>query len=317
MSEVLDDLDARLVYADELQQQGDPLGELITVQHALEQQRAKLPAAQVRKLERRAITLLEQHHEAMFGPLAPHTRKPSHGDQGTFALTVTWRSGFADEIRIESTEQIELVDIYTQLLALPIVRFMTKLVVGRPVFGASDGSYKPLLSTVVHFEPPPHLQTLVLGDVRPGQTVLVNVHKLQATLDRCTQLERLAIMNARGIIGPLASERLRSLSITNMGEPSLGHDLYEIASSALPALTELTMLHAYARSILRNLPGSSLLGTLTTLSMRHGGLDDHDLLLVCSRSECFAHLTRLDLRNNNFESDTILATRTRLPRLKA
>ncbi|MBA3500818.1 MAG: hypothetical protein H0T65_10615, partial [Deltaproteobacteria bacterium] len=38
--DVIDDLDARLVYADERQLKGAPLGELIAVQHALAHQRA-------------------------------------------------------------------------------------------------------------------------------------------------------------------------------------------------------------------------------------------------------------------------------------
>lgn len=77
----------RLVYADWLQSQGDPRGELATVQHALQTAKGVAWA----KLKAQERTLLDEHAAALYGPLVKWKRGRLTG--------VDWRCGFVDGLR--------------------------------------------------------------------------------------------------------------------------------------------------------------------------------------------------------------------------
>lgn len=313
--DVVDDLDARLVYADELQQRGDPLGELIAVQHALAHHRAHMLPAQQRRLERRVHALLEERHDALFGPLAPFVRRPSRSTPARPALEITWRSGFADEIRIQRVPKLALHDLYAQLRRLPLVRFTTKLVVGSPTLPSpylEQGSYRQLLNTIANDGAPAHLRTLVLGDIPLSQRVSLDIGDLRPVVANCQALEDLELKRGMGILGPLVSDRLRRLVFDNIAEP-----LRDLTRSTLPALTELVVLNGYGTVLLGLLAKSPLLAQLQSLTLRRCHLQDPDLELIRAESVRFEHLARLDLRDNMFTRDAVRRARTRLPRLKA
>jgi uncharacterized protein (TIGR02996 family) len=65
-----DDLSSYAAYADWLEEQGDPRGEFIRVQLALEDEGR--PASERRALQARKRELLEQHERQWLGELAPH-----------------------------------------------------------------------------------------------------------------------------------------------------------------------------------------------------------------------------------------------------
>lgn len=313
--DVIDDLDARLVYADELQLKGDPLGELISVQHALAHQRGTMLPAQQRRLERRVHALLDEHHDAMFGALAPYVRRPSRATPTRPALEITWRSGFADEMRIQRVPKIMLHDLYAQLRKLPLMRFTTKLVVGSPTLPSpylEQGSYRQLLNQIANDGAPAHLRTLVLGDIPLSQRVSLDIGDLRPVVERCTALEELELKRGMGILGPLVSERLRRLVLDNIAEP-----LRELTRSTLPALTELAVLNGYGTVLLALLVKSALLGQLQSLTLRRCHLQDPDLEIIRTESARFGHLVRLDLRDNMFSRDAVRRARMKLPRLKA
>ncbi len=313
--DVIDDLDARLVYADELQQKGDPLGELIAVQHAIQHQRQAMLPAQQRKLERRVHALLDENHDAMFGPLAPFVRRPSRATPARPALDITWRSGFADEIRIQRVPKLALHDLYAQLRKLPLTRFTTRLVVGSPTLPSpylEQGSYRQLLAAIANDGAPAHLRSLVLGDIPLTQRVSLDIGDLRPVVAHCHELVELELKRGMGILGPLVSDRLRRLVFDNIAEP-----LRELPRSTLPALTELSVLSGYGTVLLGLLVKSPLLETLTSLTLRRCHLQDPDLEMIRTESTRFAHLTRLDLRDNMFTRDAVRRARHRLPRLKA
>lgn len=79
----------RLVYADWLQSQGDPRGELATLQHGL----TTAKGAAWAKLKSRERALLDEHAAAFYGPLVKWPRARLTG--------VEWRSGFVDGIRCD------------------------------------------------------------------------------------------------------------------------------------------------------------------------------------------------------------------------
>jgi uncharacterized protein (TIGR02996 family) len=313
--DVIDDLDARLVYADELQLRGDPLGELIAVQHALEHQHTTMLPTQQRRLERRVHALLEDHHDALFGPLAAYARRPSRSTPARPALEITWRSGFADEVRIQRVPKIMLHDLYAQLRKLPMMRFTTKLVVGSPTLPSpylEQGSYRQLLNQIANDGAPAHLRTLVLGDIPLAQRVSLDIGDLRPVVERCTALEELELKRGMGILGPLVSERLRRLVLDNIAEP-----LRELTRSTLPVLADLAVLNGYGTVLLGLLAKSALLDQLQSLTLRRCHLQDPDLEIIRTESARFQHLTRLDLRDNMFSRDAVRRARAKLPRLKA
>ncbi|MBA3397653.1 MAG: hypothetical protein H0T89_33830 [Deltaproteobacteria bacterium] len=313
--DVVDDLDARLVYADELQLKGDPLGELIAVQHAHAHQRTgKLPV-QIRRLERRVHALLEDHHDALFGSLASFVRRPSRSTPARPALQITWRSGFADEVRIQRAPKLELHDLWSQLRKLPISRFMTKLVVGSPTLPSpylEQGSYRQLLSTIAKDGAPAHLRTLVLGDIPLAQRVSLDLGDLRPVVESCLDLQHLEVKRGMGILGPLVSTSLQRLVLENIAEP-----LRDVPRSSLPALSELSVINGYGTVLLRLLLEVPLLDQLSALTLRRCHLQDPDLDSIRADADRFGHLTRLDLRDNDFSRDAVRQARLRLPRLKA
>jgi hypothetical protein len=98
------DRDARLVHADELQLRGDPAGELIAVHAERAGLRPDADPRQRRRLENRAAVILDEHHDAWFGALARHVRKPSRKAPSVPVLEVTWRGGGAEGARRRGTE---------------------------------------------------------------------------------------------------------------------------------------------------------------------------------------------------------------------
>ena len=80
--------DERAVLGDELQQRGDPQGELIALQLALEALPATAPKVRRAAIERRIATCLDQHHDAFYGALAPHVQRASLPDLLDPALVV-------------------------------------------------------------------------------------------------------------------------------------------------------------------------------------------------------------------------------------
>src|SRR5687767_13635824 len=88
-----DDLAAHSAYADYLAEQGDPRGEFIQVQLALED--ARLPPAERDQLQGRERELLTKHRREWLGPLATWVFSPEE-EPRSFAR---FRRGWVDRVR--------------------------------------------------------------------------------------------------------------------------------------------------------------------------------------------------------------------------
>jgi uncharacterized protein (TIGR02996 family) len=93
-----------LVYADALLRRGDPRGELVVVQHALEG-----AGAGAIHLSRREAELLDEHLEAWLGPAAAHRD----------SLIVRWRRGFLAGARVRLRQAAADVRPLRALLGAP------------------------------------------------------------------------------------------------------------------------------------------------------------------------------------------------------
>src|SRR5262245_30098562 len=90
-----DDLAAHMAYGDYLAEQGDPRGEFVQVQIALEDDRR--PPSERKRLAARVGELLEAHRDEWLGPLATHF-PPGEG----LLNVVTFRRGWIDAVRVHT-----------------------------------------------------------------------------------------------------------------------------------------------------------------------------------------------------------------------
>jgi uncharacterized protein (TIGR02996 family) len=111
-----DDLAAHMAYADYLQEQGDPRGEFIQVQLALEQPRC--PAAERKRLEQRERALLKAHGDEWVGPLATLLEED---DDPAYSFARGW----LDQLTIQRLD----TDLARLLVTDPRVRLLRKLAV--------------------------------------------------------------------------------------------------------------------------------------------------------------------------------------------
>ena len=97
-----DDVAAHAAYADLLIEAGDPRGEYIRLQLALEDRNQ--PADRLRAMEQEAFALRREHEAEWLGPLAEFVlpkRGPSVGAMVADNVEVTWRRGWVHGVRIE------------------------------------------------------------------------------------------------------------------------------------------------------------------------------------------------------------------------
>jgi hypothetical protein len=347
------DHDARLVHADELQLRGDPVGELIAVQAELTHLPETADPRHRRRLENREAALLDEHHEAWFGALARHVRKPSRKAPLVPVLKVDWRLGFAEDVRLRGGDQLPIGEAYARLRELPLSRQILRLVVGptdassRPtdrIYPHTVGpSYEPLVDAMLEHGIPSRLRELVLGDDDAHRRPALRLGHVRAVVEAAPALEALRIVGGHGDLS-LASERLRVLELWDVTI----EDLQRLAYAELPNLEEL-VLRARARipppAVFEVFPqlqrltlegfaragaGGAAMGAPTLLeylieaapaslrmvALPRCGLDDRDLATVTENPERFRKLARLDLRHNRFSGSLLAAARRRVPQLR-
>jgi uncharacterized protein (TIGR02996 family) len=107
-------------YADWLTEQGDPRGEFIQVQLALEDETR--PAAERAALQERENELQERHEEEWLGPLTPHLLS-YYDDTGRPWSEHRWQRGFLASLRVQC-----FTTRFAQMLATaPAARFLREL----------------------------------------------------------------------------------------------------------------------------------------------------------------------------------------------
>ena len=291
--DLITDLDARLVHADELQDKGDPLGELIALQSA-----PPTPAS-----ERRIAKLLGDQHAAIFGPLAPHAARFGVASKTRSAVEVTWRGGFAERVAIQRTQKLALHDVYAQLRRLPLFTQIRELVIG----DVEDDSYTAMFATILAEGLPAHLRALEVGAYRAK----LHVGDLRPIVAAAGELEVLRVAGETGILGPLVAPQLHTAAIDGFGSAAAA-----LVGSTLPALAELIIRHNQ-RTMLDRLIDSGIVRRLRRLTLTHCGLMDADLQLILDEVDQFAHLELLELRGNTFGRAIVDRAKSRLSNLHA
>jgi uncharacterized protein (TIGR02996 family) len=217
--EDVDDARGYLVYADWLQGQGDPRGELITLQHALSSGGA---SDALRALEEALVT---EHREILLGPLAAR------------AFDVTWRLGFVRHARIHRSSELPLDELLRRVLAHPSCRFLEDLWLGASHWGDDHPGFGPTLLALAEADPPV-LRTLRLGE---PHLVLGDVSNLFRILPRLRTLSLSGTGLRLATSAPITIERL-ILSNTELG-PSVAE---QIAAVRWPRLDTLVFRRSFS-----------------------------------------------------------------------
>jgi uncharacterized protein (TIGR02996 family) len=300
-----------LVYADWLQQQEDPRGELIVAQHD--------------RAGARETKLLSQH-AAYFMPvmLDRALRVPKRSGQPR--STATWRFGFLDEVRLalpptEKAQYLALEEVVADVLAHPSGAFLRRLVLGQGA-GASY-TYIAQLAAITRAK---HagLRELVVGDFDATDMELAQTRAgdLSPVLRATPALRSLRVKAGElRCMQPIAHAELRTLAIETVelatrevnalcdgALPQL--ETLELASDGLgltraqlvklraktpvfPKLRHLALrgtLDTY--SVIDALLASPLLPRLETLELDRCDLDDAGAARILDRAASFGHLRR-------------------------
>jgi uncharacterized protein (TIGR02996 family) len=124
-----DDLATHAAYADHLAEEGDPRGELIQVQLALEEPRR--PAAERKRLQEREQELLRAHQAVWLGKLARHV------DPRMQFWSYRFARGWLDELSFSFLP----LDLARDVAAEPATRLLRRLAIGDPITSYNASRY--------------------------------------------------------------------------------------------------------------------------------------------------------------------------------
>jgi uncharacterized protein (TIGR02996 family) len=330
-----EDVSAYTVYADQLQAQGDPRGELISLQLAAE---AKGDA----KLAKAAAKLIASNAELFLGPLAEHTRTYDGNDTDAF----TWRFGFIHAAKLSHNHYTNedfkgsMAQVLEALLRHPSGRFVTELVFG---FNndPNEGSLDELIDVIVK-RAPPTLRKLHLGDFEyPDDTEMSwyhvgNLRKLWKAVPRLRSLivqggefelgtiELPELTRAEFRTGGLSAASAKAIARATWPriehlEVWYGDDNYGgtatlddvaalLARSDLPKLISLGLKNtAFTDALCGALPTARVLAQLTRLDLSMGIMTDEGAAVLAAHRDAFKHLAVLDVSDNYLTKTGIAA----------
>jgi uncharacterized protein (TIGR02996 family) len=314
-----DDTAAYLVYADWLQAQGDPLGELIVLAHA-----GKDAAAEQLVAEQR-----------MLGALADFALPETGKRQRSQHLRLTWHLGLVRDASIgwetysgPGTYDEALEDL-TALLELPVARFLRSLEIG-PLPASDTMAFESMVERLAELAKPQTLQTVYVGNIGHWDISGTSAGPFDRLLDAYPRLRSLTVHAGDISLGQLEHAELRTLAVQSgglasetlrelgearlpklerlevwLGTPNYG-GTYEVAdlrpllaSQGFPALRHLGLMNAvFTDDIVAALAPSRLLPQLETLDLRMGTLTDAGVAAMTAARDRFAHLQLLELDDN-------------------
>jgi len=293
---------------------------------------------EARRVENRADGIIDANHDAWFGSLARYVRKPSRKGPAIPSVEIVWRLGYAEEVHLRGVSQLPIDDAYARLRELPLSRQILRLVVGDPYqsFAVDSPSYEALLAAMLAHGIPSRLRELVFGADQPHRRPGIRLGDLRPVVAAATALEVLRVVGGHGELG-IESPTLRTLEISDI----VPADLRQLAATRLPALSELVVhartplgpprldhFPALAHVTLDNFTrgGAGVVSlvehvaaipSVRTLVLRRCELDDRELTALLAAPERYAHLTRIDLRHNQFSRALLTRAKRALPNLRA
>jgi uncharacterized protein (TIGR02996 family) len=324
LAEDPDDLASHMAYADLLAEQGDPRGEFIQTQLALED--SKLSVGERGALSAREGALLRRHGRDWLGEMAPHLLDQEgiavYGEAYGLVFAFTWWRGWLGFVQVPDLT----VPLAGKLSRCPAALLLRRLVVQRSYDEDADPDsfdpygpplaalhHAPFLSTLRAFQygatPPEEFADLQEDDpfgLNPYDFIVVKGESVVPLVARMPHLEELRLL-ANDIDGA-ALFALGSLSRLRILQLCHSYDYPLEVLAANPAFANLThlLLHPHApdnndmsflpldsvRAVLR----SPHLKKLTHLQVRLSDMGDEGVREIIS-SGVLARLEELDLRH--------------------
>lgn len=310
-----DDLTTARIFADYLTEQGDPRGEFMQVQIALEDE--SLSAAARKKLHTRERELLKEHEKDWLGPLAAVTVDADlvtfwdGGKQGQRApVAHRFSRGWLRRLVFHDLA----VGQVRALTQAPQARLLRELIVEEVAYEAPVGTTQEYIDS--YYEPGPD----VPADVNPYEGPALHV------LCRCPQLAGVRLFQLGEMVGQVGEQDEEYLNCHTSGELAyhlvkqmpnleelylLAHrvDANKIFSLPLPRLRVLQLYHSNSYPLDKLAANSSLTNLATLLCHPHAIDFDEEqegayirlpqLRAIC-RSPHLPALTHLRLRLTDF-----------------
>jgi uncharacterized protein (TIGR02996 family) len=326
-----DDEQGYLVYADWLQQQGDPLGELI-VKHT-------------RTTDDKAF--LAEHQTDLLGPLA---------DYEDMLTDRVWKHAFIRSVKVQNVfersgmhsgklEEFPVIELLAMLLDHECGRFLHELTIGIVDYEANN--YVASMGVIAARELPA-LRTLFVGDFYSEETELNWSHLGDAGVmyKALPNLRSLTLRSGTMHLGAIDLPELRVLStitgglkkdaiesVTTARWPKLEKLSLQIGSPRYDSDIELADLqpildgkglpHTLAHLGLLNyenaeeliplLAASKILPRITELDMSMGSLGADGATALIEHKRAFEHLRRIDLTRSWFDPETARRLKEILP----
>ena len=283
------------VYADWLEQQGDPRAELIQIQLARE------ASPDDAALEAREKELITEHQDRWLAGLLHYPIGPTRGTQ------VVWRRGFVYGAQIETSyESNDAAIVYRELVSLPVARFLRVLRLGAACTYAGRGDDDISILEALRDHPSPVLRQLVI-DCLDRQMSWTHVGDISIANASLQSLEALEVIAGRMTLGAIDLPNLKSLRLETGGMRA--HVLESIAAASWPNLESLVIYFGTddyggtctPQDVLPILGGANL-PRLTTLALCNGTFAD-ELAELVVRSRILPRLQRLDLSKGTLGID--------------
>jgi len=311
-----DDLGAHAAYADWLIEQGDPRGEFIQVQLALED--PKKPAKERKELQKREKALLEKHEREWLGDLAPHLLdQPEPGDWQKERGAVV-KHGFARGW-LDSVQFPDLRVAASRALAkLPKARLLSRLSIIETAYEEGEfeegddlpeGEEFPSLYPLLKSNNIVNLRVLQLGDAYEDE--YFNCHlEGDAAVDlvkKMPRIEELYLLahnvDLKALFGLKSLQNLRILQVYHVRGT---HPFGVLAKN--PALEKLTHLLVHPHALepddeeayvtfdgVKALVHSPILKSLTHLRLRLNDMGDRGCTEIV-KSGILKRLKMLDIQ---------------------
>jgi uncharacterized protein (TIGR02996 family) len=212
------DPQVHLIYADWLQQQCDPRGELIIVQHGIASLETKQQHFGSSPLERAETELFKAYEEELLGPLAKYTHiRLTHRSYRGFL----WRYGFIRAARIDGFWQTSTAAVLKTILGHPSTRFLERLVLMR-------GLDQAVIKTIAEHAPKT-LEWITLGNA------VSHLDLLCAAVPRLRTLILTSWLAENSGIGEARADALEELRVHQVA----GSFLKALAKVSFPRLSRL------------------------------------------------------------------------------
>lgn len=308
-----DDPAPYLVYADWLQEQGDPHGELIAVQAAAKSSRDPALATRERELFARLRAPLTGPLDLVLG---------EH-------VELEWRFGFITRARLGAAEfcDVDGVRAFTALRGLRAARFLRELELN--LLDPNDADYAGLLTAIRDLGAPSTLRRFTV-DVKEAQISWTALGDLSRVYPAFANLEHLYLRVGAIELGAIDLPKLRSLEIVTgslsqanvasvsearwpelkklvlyFGDPSYGGDCTVddldaiLSGEAIPHVNHLALANAiFADDIARALGHAKVVSQLRWLDLSKGAMSDEGGEALLANQAALQRPARIDVRQN-------------------